>query len=81
MSGETKYLYDLEGARQVGTIDDYAKALEVCELSGLEIGPLLDLHGNIVPIEWDTYEADDWRTVYLTVTTTEKASYRIDLRA
>ena len=85
MSGSppTQYLYDFDGERTVGTLKDYASALEHSAYSGLEVGPLLDLYGSKVLLRHTTYTSDDWRVITLETSgrDDEVATYRIDLRA
>lgn len=80
-----QFLYEVEGERKAGTLIDYTVDIEHCYYSSLDIGPLLDLYGNPIPMEKFTYQTeDDYAITELTLSIDgeEKiAKYRIDLRA
>lgn len=76
-----QYLYDIEGERKVGTLIDYANDREHAYYASLDVGPLLDLHGNEVPFEKHSYTTeDDWAITELTVDG-HYVKMRFDLRA
>lgn len=89
----TKFLYDVEGDRCVGTLADYAKALEHAAYSGFEVGPLFDLHCQPIHVARHGYTTDDdYMVTTLTVDlgvdgvhqpgeVIEEATVRIDGRA
>lgn len=89
MDKDTRFVYIVEGEPYVGTMNDYAKALEESHYSDFDISHMVWMVRPDATNKLDAYtvtqelayEADDYRNIDLYVALKHMARARIDLRA